>query len=108
MEAKIIYKNGSEMNVEMNGNSFILNEKPTFPDDLSEITVQSDTESKTYLNARVQDCASIDGRYWFCFIEESTIERENRMLRNEIESLNNDLTNTQLALVEVYEMIGGV
>ena len=32
---------------------------------------------------------------------------ENDRLMAQIESLNNDLTNTQMALVEVYEMIGG-
>ena len=32
---------------------------------------------------------------------------ENDKLMAQIESLNNDLTNTQMALVEVYEMIGG-
>ena len=44
-------------------------EKPVFPDDLRNITVEGDGEKMKYKYAQVTECASIDGRYWFTFVE---------------------------------------
>jgi len=61
--------------------------EPTFPADLSQVTVETDNGSIVYVNASVQRCASIDGRYWFTFVEESDLERTLRELREENEVL---------------------
>lgn len=71
MEATIRFKNGTEMTAEKNGDSFITAETPAFPEDLSIVTVISEEGTETYLNVLVTDCASIDGRYWFTFVEKS-------------------------------------
>lgn len=64
-EVKIIFKDGTELTVERNGSSFITDEKPTFPEDLKNITI----EGQTISNGRVIECASVDGRYWFAITE---------------------------------------
>ena len=103
MEVKIIFNDGTHMSAEQNGNCFIVAAQPVFPDDLSVVTVESEDQRQDFNNVTIQECASIDGRFWFTFIEKG----ENDILREQIAALNADLTNTQLALCDVYEMIGG-
>lgn len=103
MEVKIIFNDGTLMTAEQNGNCFIVAAQPTFPDDLSVVIVESEDQRQELNNANIQECASIDGRFWFTFIEKG----ENDILREQITALNADLTNTQMALCDVYEMIGG-
>ena len=64
-EVKIIFKDGTELTVERNGSSFITDEKPAFPEDLKNITI----EGQTIANGRIIECASVDGRYWFAITE---------------------------------------
>ena len=100
MEAKIIFKDGTEITAEVNGTCYITETEPEFPEDLSIVTVEEDISTRTFTNARVQECASIDGRYWFVFIEESEQERIIRELREENEALEE-------AIIELAEIIGG-
>lgn len=67
-EVTIRFADGTELEAEQNGSCFIANEKPVFPADLSEVTVEGDTVS-LFSNAQVVECASVDGRYWFTFRE---------------------------------------
>ena len=85
MEAKVIFKNGTEITAEKNGDCLIVNTKPEFPNDLSTVVVQSGNETKTYNHAIVLDCASIDNRYWFAFKEISEEERTNKQMQAYIE-----------------------
>lgn len=100
MEAKIIFKDKSEITAEVNGSCYITESKPEFPEDLSVVTVEEDEATKTFANARVQECASVDGLYWFTFVEESEQERTIRELREDNETLAE-------AIVELAELIGG-
>ena len=93
MEAKITFANGSELTAEMSGNCFIVNEKPDFPEDLSEVTVESGEGEKVYQNVIVQECAHVDDKYWFAFVEEDPRDVEIRMLED--------------AIIELAEIIGG-
>lgn len=74
MEVTITFLDGSSVSAELNGNCYITGEKPAIPDDLSEVTVTG-VEEKTYHNARLLECASADGRFWFTFIEETKEEK---------------------------------
>ena len=87
MEAKIIFKNGTELTAEVNGNSYILMDEPEFPEDLSVVTVQENGSNTVFNNVKVQPCASVDGRYWFTFVEEGELERALRELHEENEIL---------------------
>ena len=64
------------------------------------VTVEDEQGTKTFSNATVQECASVDGRYWFTFLEESESERTIRELREENEVLEE-------AILELAAIIGG-
>lgn len=74
MEVTITFTDGTEVSAELNGSCYITDKKPDIPDDLSEVTITG-AEEKTYQNARLLECASIDGRFWFTFIEETKEEK---------------------------------
>jgi hypothetical protein len=101
MEVRIVFKNGTELQASMSGNSLIVAEQPQFPKDLSTVIVRGENYEAVYHSARVQECASVDGRYWFTFLEESESERIIRELREENEMLEG-------AIMELAEIIGGV
>lgn len=69
MEATITFADGSVITAERNGDSFIANERPDFPADLSTVTVVSEDATNVYNNARVVECASVDHRFWWTFVE---------------------------------------
>lgn len=73
--AKITFSNGEEIIAEVNGDSFIVNEEPTFPDNLEDITIEKDGQEETIEHGRIIECASVDGRYWFAISEIPEHER---------------------------------
>ena len=127
MEAKIIFTEGMEIDTEVNGNNFIVDEEQTFPEDMEQVTVQyydyvSDedkdpelndgedegederekqlVEEKVLHNVSVQPTAGLDERFWFILNEESEYEKTIRELREENEMLEE-------AIAELAEIIGG-
>ena len=52
-KAKIIFITGLTITAEVNGGSYITEEKPDFPDDLSEITVEQGEETKEIRDAQI-------------------------------------------------------
>ena len=79
MEVTITFTDGSEISAELNGSCYITKKKPIFPEDLSEVTITG-AEEKTYTDARVIEAASVDGRYWFSFAEETKDEKIERSI----------------------------
>ena len=75
-KAKITFKDGTVIEADANGGCMITDNKPDFPADLSVVTVEDGQGERTYNNAQVIECASVDGRYWFSFIEISADELE--------------------------------
>ena len=67
------------------------------------ITISGDGITTTLHNAVCDNILHWDEGWLFNLREPSELERSQVL----IESLTNDLTNTQLALCDVYEMIGG-
>lgn len=69
MEEKVIirFKDGTEIEADVNGNNFITNTEPDFPDDLSEVTIVRGEEEEVLRNTFVQQSAGLDDRYWFIF-----------------------------------------
>lgn len=97
--AKIVFLDGTELETDHNGNCFIVDIEPQFPDDLSEVTItitseeeipqepeydedgneiekepvyETITTTDTLYNVSVQECYSDDDRYWFTFIPVSS------------------------------------
>lgn len=93
MEATITFKSGMTITAEMTGNCFIKDSKPSFPEDLSEVTVETEEQTIVYHNAMVQEAASVDGNYWWCFVEKDPRDVEIQMLED--------------AIIELAEIIGG-
>lgn len=84
MEAKITFKDGSSINAEVNGSCYIVDENPGFPADLSVVNVKDEDGEKVFKNAQVIECASVDGRYWFSFLETSEEELEKEKIDAQI------------------------
>lgn len=143
--ATITFKDGAELVTEQNGSCFIVDEEPTFPADLSEVTIVSretrtiypdedggenqeevsdeddsvegknqeevsdeeetpaeptvivTEETHVLHDASVQECASVDGRYWFTFTTESEGEKTIR----ELQEVNDMLTECILEMSEI-------
>ena len=70
---------------EQNGNCYITDSKPDFPDGLFTAVVTGDDplQNNTYLNAELIECYSIDGRYWFAFRELTPDELYRKQLDDE-------------------------
>lgn len=68
-KAKITFKNGLEIEAEVNGSCYIVDSKPEFPVDLSEVTVTAGEDEKVLHEVEVNEAASVDGRYWFALRE---------------------------------------
>ena len=80
------FKDGTQIAAEKNASTYIVDVRPAFPKDLSEVKiVGADGMEATLKNATVVDCASVDGRYWFCFSEEPEAVRKEKQLQAWIE-----------------------
>ena len=87
MEVKITFGNGEIITAEKNGESLITQQKPGFPAVLGVVTVESEDGVRTYNEPQIVECASVDGRYWFCFVEESSLQKRIRQLESQNETL---------------------
>ncbi len=87
MEAKIVFKDGTTINAQVNGHCYIVDVEPTFPEDLTDIIVKKGKETQTIANGRIVPAASVDGRYWFAIIEISEAEEEANQLRADVDYL---------------------
>jgi hypothetical protein len=70
---KIRFKDGTELEASVNGNNFITDEAPEFPDDLSEVVIVSDGGEEVIKNVTVQQAAGLDDRYWFIFVAQTPL-----------------------------------
>lgn len=100
MNVKIIFNDKTEIIAEQNGNCYILDDEPVFPDDLTNITILSDEGNTVIENAVIQPCASVDKKYWFTLVPETKEQREIRELKEQ----NDMLTE---CLLEISEIIYG-
>lgn len=92
---KIIFADGTEVTAEKNGDCFIIKKKRSFPEDLSTVTVRGDDGDTIYRNAELVECASVDGKYWFTFIETSEAEAALKKMQADIRVLA-DVTDVDL------------
>ena len=84
----ITFADGTSINAELNGTSYITDSKPDFPDDLSIVTITTGPETNmTIENARIIPCASVDGRFWFAILSTSQKEIEDMKLRADLDFL---------------------
>lgn len=86
-QVTIVFLDGTTLSAYQNGNSFIVNSKPTFPDDLSVVEVIADDVHYVYINAYIVECASVDGKYWFGICEESKEEIALKTMHKNIQTI---------------------
>lgn len=60
-KAKIIFASGLIVNAMLNASTYIVDEEPDFPADLSEVTVEIEGETTVYHNAEIMEAYSDDG-----------------------------------------------
>ena len=96
MEIAIItFKDGSEIEAYLNGNSLIMDERPFIPEDLSVVRIAGDQGTDiTIKDAELVECASIDGRFWFYFAQ-----------KNEEQKLKEKVTFLEDCLMEMSEEV---
>ena len=97
MVVKIKFDSGDVIVAEQNGESFIADQKPSFPEDMGLVTVEGTDGIRTYSDPKIVECASVDGRYWFCFVEESPLQKRIRQL----EANNDALLECLLEMSEI-------
>lgn len=87
MEATIKFKDGTEIRAEMNGSCLILDEKPEFPEDLTDLRIESGEGIQTFEEAVLVECASINGKYWFTFIEKPLEQKQAEKIERQEEQI---------------------
>lgn len=88
MEKAIIkFKNGTQIETEINGNCYIVDSKPDFVVDLSEVTVTTGEDEKVLREVEITEAASTDGRYWFVLRELTEQELKDIKLQADIQYL---------------------
>ena len=100
MNAKITLSNGTEIIAEKNADCYITASKPEFPDVLGKVIIESEDGDKEYEDALLIECACIDNRYWFSFMETpEDIKLKNRI--EELETVNGMLEECILEMSEI-------
>lgn len=73
-KVKITFLDGTIINADVNGDCYIVDEKPDFPEDTSMVTIGEGADAQTLEYVNVQECASVDGKYWFAFVAMNEID----------------------------------
>ena len=100
MQATITFGNGTTITAEKNADCYITAAKPEFPEILGTVTIAAGEEEKVIEDAMLIECASIDGRYWFAFMETpEDVKLRNRI--TELETMNEMLEECILEMSEI-------
>ena len=82
----ITLANGREIVAEINANTYIVDEPfEATAKELSEVTVESSDDIRVLHNAVLQECASVDGRFWFGLHEMSDFDLFKLKMRGDID-----------------------
>ena len=99
-------------NLELNGNNFIapgIVEDSVFEGNLDTVTITNGEITDTYTDMRLMSNRVDNGRSWFVLGEKTAQEKAMERLNKLMSSSMDSITDVQMALAEVYELIlGGV
>ena len=108
---KIILNDGTELkNLELNGNNFISSEiieDSVFKDNLKNVSIYDGEVTDTYTDMTLVANRVIEGRSWFILGEKSEQDKVFERINVAITTNEDSITDVQMALAEVYEMILG-
>lgn len=74
-KAVIKFLDGTEIEVDKSSECYVTDEVPEIPEELALVRITSEQGERIVRNAEFVECASVDGRYWFTFIETPEIDR---------------------------------
>lgn len=97
-------------NLTLNGNNFIAEgiiESSVFQDNLSTVVITGGETAETYHDMVLIQNEPHDGRSWFILGETSPQDKALAAVRKMIESNADSITDVQVALAEIYEMMQG-
>lgn len=73
--ATIRFSDGTELQVEVNGTCFIAEEEPEFPEDLSEVEIETADSVTVIENAKIIEASGgFEPGYWFTIAQKSALE----------------------------------
>lgn len=108
---KITLADGTELkNLEMNGNNYIAEgvlEDSVFEGKLATVTITDGKTTETYTDMRLMSNRVEDGRSWFVLGEKTVQQKAMERMEQLLTSNADSITDVQVALAEVYEMILG-
>ena len=100
MIATITFESGAQIMAEKSGDCYIVPSKPEFPDPLGTVTIESEDGDREYEDAILIECASIDGQYWFAFMETPEDVKLHKKIE-ELEEMNGMLEECILEMSEI-------
>ena len=96
--------------LELNGNNFIsekvINDS-VFSGNLDTVTISNGETTETYTDMKLLSNRVDDGKSWFVLGEKTEQEKEMERLVSALSVNEESITDVQLALAELYEMILG-
>ena len=103
--------NGNTLSsLELNGNNFIaatVLEDSIFDGGLGTVEISDGTATKTYTDMKLIANRVYGGKSWFILAEKTQQEKVADRLQAALSENANNITDLQIALVEVYEMMLG-
>lgn len=73
-KVRVEFLDGFEVEAEVNGDCYIVDEEFEAPLDLSVVTIHKGQDTEELTNVTFVVCASTDGRFWFAFAPMSAVE----------------------------------
>ena len=102
---------GTELkNLELNGNNYIapkVLEDSVFEGKLGAVTISDGETTEEHTDMVLIQNKEYDGKSWFILGEKSAQENELESLQVDLEVTKTNLTDVQIALAEIYELIAG-
>ena len=108
---KITLADGTVLkNLELNGNNYIAEgviDDAVFKDNLATVTITDGKTTETYEDMVLLSNRVDGGRSWIVLCEKSAQEKAMERINAMLSSAADSITDVQLALAEVYEMMLG-
>ena len=107
----IILADGTKLkNLELNGNNYISEtviEDSVFEGNLDTVKISDGSTTETFTDMRLMSNIVRDGRSWFVLGEKSAQQKAMERMEKLYTANADSITDVQMALAEVYEMILG-
>lgn len=108
---KITLADGTSLDgLDLNGNNYISSTavtEDTFTGKLSSVTIEGPDGTQTYQDMKLVQISKVGKSYWFILAEKTAEEKQKELAAAALATNANSITDLQLALAEVYEMIIG-